>query len=97
MPVFELARFTVDPSNADQLLRKRGPMVEAMRTRFPGLIHADLARIDERTWIDVWKWQSRDEAEAAAAQAPSVPEAADMFALIQDVVSMEHAEIADSA
>jgi hypothetical protein len=91
--VFELARFKVDPENASRILASRDDMVAAVRSHFPGLIEANLARLDETTWIDVWKWQSLEHAKAAAEGAPSLPEAAAMFALITEVESMEHADI----
>lgn len=93
MAVFELARFKVDPRNQEAMLASREPMVAAMRARFPQLREARLAQLDDETWIDVWRWDDLESAQRAAAEAPSVPEAAAMFGLIREVVSMEHAEI----
>jgi hypothetical protein len=93
MGVFELARFTIDPADAEEMLATRDAMVAAIRRAFAGLREARLARIDDETWIDVWRWESATSAKAAAEGAPSIPEAAAMFALIKDVVAMEHAEI----
>ena len=93
MAVFELARFTVDPANIEKLLAGRDQMIAAIRETFPGLIAASLARLDERAWIDVWQWESLEAAKAGAEGAPSVPEAAAMFGLIDEVLAMEHAEI----
>jgi hypothetical protein len=93
MAVFELARFKVEPDNADALLATRDEMIVAMRSRFPQLIQAKLARLDDRTWIDVWEWQDLTSAKQAAETAPSIPEAAKIFSLIVEVESMEHAEI----
>ncbi|MDQ3932348.1 MAG: antibiotic biosynthesis monooxygenase [Actinomycetota bacterium] len=93
MAVFELARFKVEPDKANDMLASRDAMVDAVRERFPGLIEASLARLDEVTWIDVWKWESLEQAKAAAAGAPEVPEAGAMFSLISKVEGMEHATI----
>lgn len=95
MPVFELARFQADPSSATELLTRHTAAVDAIRRQFPELIQANLARLDEDTWIDIWKWADLDAAKKAADQAPTIPEAAAMFALITNVVAMEHAEIVD--
>lgn len=97
MAVLELARFKVDPDHAAQMLESRDAMVAAMRAKFPGLIEARLARLDDATWIDVWKWESLKQAKEAAEGAPDVPEAAAMFSLIANVESMEHAEIVHEA
>ena len=93
MAVLELARFKVEPEKAPEMLSSRDAMVDAIRARFPGLIEARLARLDDTTWIDVWKWESLEQAKAAAAGAPAVPEAGAMFSLVSEVESMEHAEI----
>lgn len=93
MAVFELARFKVDPENSERMLGQRDAMVAAVRKAFPGLMEARLAKLDDQTWIDVWRWESLEKAKAAAEGAPGVPEAAAMFSLIKDVVAMEHAEI----
>ena len=93
MAVFELARFKVEPDKASDMLASRDEMVDAIRARFPGLIEAQLARLDDVTWIDVWKWESLEQAEAAAAGAPEVPQAGAMFSFISKVESLEHAEI----
>ncbi len=97
MAVFELARFKVDPSDAAKMLASRDEMIAAMRARFPGLLEARLARLDDQTWIDVWKWETLAAAKTAAEHAPSVPEAETMFSLIKEVESMEHAEILHEA
>jgi hypothetical protein len=93
MAVLELARYKVGIGKAEAMVFSRDDMVAAMRVRFPGLIEARLARLDEETWIDVWRWDTLENAQAAAEGAPSVPEAAAMFSMIDEVVSMEHADI----
>lgn len=95
MQALELARYRVDPTKAEQL-RSRWPAgVAAVRARFPGLLVAALVRLDERTWMDVWRWETLEAAKAAADGAASLPEAAAMFALIDEVISMEHAQVVE--
>jgi heme-degrading monooxygenase HmoA len=93
MPTFEFARYHIDPTNAEELGRRWRAAVAAIRERFPGLNEATLARLDERTYMDVWRWETREAALAAADGAASVPEAAAMFALITEPPTMEHGEI----
>jgi heme-degrading monooxygenase HmoA len=97
MATFEFARFKTDPAQADQLVARWRAAVTAIRDRFPGLIEANLSRIDDSTWVDVWRWESHDAAVAAAQGAPEVPEAAAMFALITESPQMEHGEIVEQA
>ncbi len=97
MSSFELARYREAPENADELVRRWEAAVDAIRRAFPGLVDANLARLDEQTWIDVWRWESTEAARAAAEGAPKVPEAAAMFSLIAEPLAMDHAEIVREA
>jgi uncharacterized protein (DUF1778 family) len=96
MAVLRLDRFTADPTHAEELLARRNALVAAVREAVPGLVEARLVRIDEETWIDMWRWDSRTNAQAAAARARAgdIPEAAAAFALTRDVVT-EFADVLD--
>lgn len=93
MAALELARYTVKDGEVDEFLESWERAVRAIRGAFPGLETAALARIDETTFIDFWRWDTRPHAEAAARGAPSVAEAAAMFGHIAQVLTMEHAQI----
>ena len=93
MATFELARYTIDPARADELVDRWQEAVAAIRSRFPGLVEANLVRIDDATWMDIWRWETHREALAAAEAAPHIPEAAAMFELIVAPPSMEHGDI----
>lgn len=93
MEAFELARFRVDPNKTEQLRSSWQVAVDSIRSRFPGLLEANLARLDENTWLDIWRWESADTAKAAAEGAHAVPGAAAYFAVIDEFVAMDHAEI----
>jgi hypothetical protein len=89
----ELVLFTVRPEQEEEFVAERPAMPAAMRSRFPGLEQAFLARRDDGSWLDVVVWSSRPEAEAAAAGMGEVPEAARWASHIVSVERMEHAEI----
>ncbi|MCP2321484.1 Antibiotic biosynthesis monooxygenase [Nocardia amikacinitolerans] len=93
MAVMEMARFTVDPSDAEAMLAARPAMLTALRERFDGLVSLRLVRLDEHTWMDVVQWQDRAAADAAAAGIAAVPECVAAFAFIKEMVSMEHATV----
>ena len=97
MSAFELARYRVDPARADELQERWPAAVAAIRERVPGLVRANLTRLDDSTWVDVWEWESMDAATRAAAEAPSISEAAAMFAVIAEPLAMEHVEIVERA
>lgn len=95
MAVYRLVRFTIDPADTEKMLATRAALVAATRNAFPGLAEARLARVDEETWIDMWRWDSLARAQAAIEGAPAaLPEAGVAFSLIKDVTA-DFAEIVD--
>lgn len=65
-------------------------MIDAVRSRCPGMLDAKLVRLDDGTWMDIVTWDSREAAERAAAQFAAIPEVAAMSALLEDVLSFQH-------
>ena len=64
------------------------------QARRPGLIQAQLARVDDQTWVDTWRWESRGNAQAAIANVPNIPEAGAAFSLTRDATA-EFADVVD--
>ena len=71
MAVYRLVRFTIDPADTEKMLATRVALVAATRDAFPGLTEARLAKVDEETWIDMWRWDSLARAQAAIEGAPA--------------------------
>ena len=94
MPVIRLVRFTVEPSRATDMIARRADLVAATRQLYPGLIEARLTRVDDRTWLDLWRWESMSNAEAAIRGAHEIPGATAAFELTADL-SAEFVEIVD--
>ncbi|HSK91385.1 MAG TPA: antibiotic biosynthesis monooxygenase [Euzebyales bacterium] len=94
MAVLRLTRFTADPDNTEELLAKRAALIAAVRDAFPGLTEARLAKLDDGTWLDVWRWDSTASMRAALESAPTIPDAAAAFALTSDT-TVETAEVVD--
>jgi hypothetical protein len=94
MAVVRITRYSVEPPDDEELLTRRAALLSAVRAAFPGLTEARLARLDETTWVDTWRWDSAESAQAALAGAPAFPEAKAAFALTKDVTA-EQAEIVD--
>lgn len=92
--VARFARFQVEPTDADELISRRAALIAAIRQRFPGLKEAHLTRLDERTWIDVWRWESRTDLQRALEGGPTITEAPAVFALTRELTT-EDAEIVD--
>jgi len=94
--VFEFAAFTVREGHEPALLDERAAMIAALRQAFPGLVSSWLTRRDDGSWLDVILWESRGEAEHAAAHASEVPEAATWFTHIAESRGIEHLTVAST-
>jgi hypothetical protein len=94
MALIRTTRFTADPADAPIVLERRRQLIEAIRAAFSGPTETRLVRVDERTWVDVWRWDSPEILHAALDGAPSLPEAAAAFAVARDV-SAEQGELVD--
>ena len=95
MTVLRLDRFTIDPADTGELLARHAALVAAVKDAFPGLIDVELAKIDDQTWIDVWRWDSLASAQAAVASAPAIPQAGAAFSLTKGI-AVEYARVLDA-
>jgi hypothetical protein len=94
MALIRTTRFTADPADAGAVLERRKKLLEAVRAAFAGPAETRLIRIDERTWLDIWRWDSPATLRAALDGAPSLPEAAAAFALARDLTA-EQGDVVD--
>lgn len=94
MTVLRIVRFTTDPESADEMLVRRAALIDATRGRFDGLLGTRLARVDERTWIDHWHWESADRMQNAVDNVAAIPGAEEAFAVIGNPTP-EVAEVVD--
>ena len=86
MSVLTITRVTARPADADELLARHATLVATQE----GLDDARIGRLDDTTWVAVWRWES---AEALAAARRNVgPEAAAAFALTTEQ-SVEEIEL----
>ncbi len=94
MTVLRIVRFTTPPEHSDQMLARRAELIAATRRRFSGLTETRLARVDESTWVDQWRWESAAQMQSAIDAVTTIPGAGEAFALIKDP-SFEVMEIVD--
>jgi hypothetical protein len=84
MYVLELACFRAEPQHAAALHRRRGPLVMALRERFPGLRKLELAKVGDGRWLHLGFWEGREAAEAAANGMFELPEMSDWLAQVDE-------------
>ncbi|WP_426513531.1 hypothetical protein ACPPVO_24765 [Dactylosporangium sp. McL0621] len=95
MALIRTTRFTADPADADLVLERRGQLIAAIRAQYAGPGETRLIRVDERTWVDMWRWDSPEIMSAALAGAPNLPEAAAAFAVARDVTAEQGELVAE--
>jgi hypothetical protein len=93
----EIVHFHVNAGEEHALVTERETMLAAVRTAHPGLLDARLVDLGSGQWMDIVRWRSLDEAHAAAADFPNIPEAAAWAGHIAEVTSMHHGHIAHEA
>jgi hypothetical protein len=64
------------------LIRQGGPLVRALRSRYPGLRKMQVARVGDGQWLQLGFWDSRENAEAAASEVFDMPEMSDWLAQV---------------
>ncbi len=84
MYVLELACFRAHPQYAAALTRCGGPLVRALKARFPGLRKLELARVGDGRWLQLGFWDTRESAEAAANGMFDMPEMSDWLAQVDE-------------
>ncbi|OEJ27986.1 hypothetical protein AR457_29455 [Streptomyces agglomeratus] len=94
MSVVRITRFKTDPANDEEMLARRTTLIAAVRASFPGLTEARLGRLEDKSWVDHWYWDSAESMQKALAGAPTMAEAGAAFSVTTDVTA-ETAEIVD--
>ncbi|GAA2394736.1 antibiotic biosynthesis monooxygenase [Nonomuraea africana] len=84
MSVITVTRFQIDPADAEQLRDRHAALVAATRAACPGLTEARLGRLDDETWVGVWRWDSAPSLQAARQAVPGNAEATAAFALTRE-------------
>lgn len=93
-PAIEIVHLTVVPGHEGAFLSERDGMIAAVREAHPGLLHAQLVDLGDGRWMDLVRWRTIEEAHAAAADFPNIPQAGAWVAHISEVSSMTHGRIA---
>ena len=59
----------------EEMLSRRPALEDGVRQKLPGLLDIRLVRLDDGTYLDVLRWESREAADAATELFAEVPEA----------------------
>jgi heme-degrading monooxygenase HmoA len=81
---------------AEEEMLSRRPVLEAgVREKLPGLLDIRLVRLDDGTYLDVLRWQSREAADAAIEKFAEVREAEEIHAFLPEGLAHYRGEVVE--
>jgi heme-degrading monooxygenase HmoA len=83
MPEFyDVVHAKVRDGAEEEMLRRRPALEAGVREKLPGLIDIRLIRLDDGTYLDLLRWESRAAADAAIERFAEIPEAGEIHDLL---------------
>jgi hypothetical protein len=96
-PIIDVFSAVVPERQAQRLLELREVALPELRRRCPGLLRAELVRLDATTWLDLLVWRDVSSAEDAAAQFGGIAELVEMHELVGRPTRHERGEVVHCA
>jgi heme-degrading monooxygenase HmoA len=79
MPEFyDVVHAKVRDGAEEEMLRRRPALEAGVREKLPGLLDIRLIRLDDGTYLDLLRWESREAADAAIQRFAEIPEAGEI-------------------
>jgi heme-degrading monooxygenase HmoA len=75
---YDVVHAKVRDGAEEEMLRRRPALEAGVREKLPGLLDIRLIRLDDGTYLDVLRWESREAADAAIERFAEVPEAGEI-------------------
>ena len=66
-------RYTVDTGNLATMLERRSSLIDGIRSANPAFTDATLIRLQDGSYLDIWRWDSAEQMHRATEAAASVP------------------------
>jgi heme-degrading monooxygenase HmoA len=93
MPEFyDIVHAKVREGAEDEMVRRRPALEARVRAKLPGLLDIRLVRLDDGTYIDVLRWESREAADAAIEKFADVPEAGEIHDFLPEGLAHHRGE-----
>lgn len=90
MPCTEIVHIKPKPNSAARLKELRPTILAEYKERYPN-VTAALYEVDDGTWVDIWTWTDRAEADEALADATISPAFGEWLTLVE-LISLKWAE-----
>jgi heme-degrading monooxygenase HmoA len=95
MPEFhEIVHARIRDGVEEEMLSRRPALEAAVRQKLPGLLDIRLVRLDDGTYLDVLRWESRAAADAAIEMFSKVPEAGEIHGFLAEGLAHYRGEAA---
>jgi heme-degrading monooxygenase HmoA len=79
MPEFyDIVHAKVRDGSDEEMMRRRPALEAGVLEKLPGLLDIHLLRLEDGTYIDLLRWESRETADAAIEMFANVPEAGEI-------------------
>jgi hypothetical protein len=79
MPEFyDVVHAKVRDGVEEEMLRRRPDLETGVKKKLPGLLDIRLVRLDDGTYLDILRWESREAADTAMKKFDEVPEAGEI-------------------
>jgi heme-degrading monooxygenase HmoA len=83
MPEFyDIVHAKVRDGAEEEMLSRRPALEAGVREKLPGLLEIRLVRLDDGSYLDVLRWESREAADAAIEKFAEVPEAGEIHGFL---------------
>ncbi|MGH2961464.1 MAG: antibiotic biosynthesis monooxygenase [Solirubrobacterales bacterium] len=95
MPEFyEIVHAKVRDGAEEEMLSRRPVLEAGVREKLPGLLDIRLVRLEDGTYLDVLRWESREAADAAIEKFAEVPEAGGIHGFLAEELAHHRGEVA---
>jgi heme-degrading monooxygenase HmoA len=79
---FDVVHAKVREGAEEEMISRRPALEAGVKEKLPGLLEIRLIRLDDGTYIDLLRWESREAADAAIEKFADVPEAGEIHNLL---------------
>lgn len=90
---YEVVHSKVREGVEEEMLKRRPVLEAGVRAQLPGLLDIRLVRLDDGTYLDVLRWESREAADAAIEKFPEIPEAEEIHGFLAEDLAHHRGEV----
>jgi heme-degrading monooxygenase HmoA len=91
---YDVVHARVRDGAEEEMLSRRPALEAGVLQKLPGLLDIRLVRVDDGTYLDVLRWESREAADAAIELFAEVPEAGEIHGFLPEGLAHHRGEVA---